>query len=437
MRKLRDLNEELDRFGMQGGASSDPQTAAPEAEKPWTTYYNDLLKKAQERKSTAQAVVDQNEVTKDDLDALKEDTSSRAVAGGLQSAANKFLSVGGEAPKSQLTDTFNNMTKSTTDNLTQRRTLADTAQKQVTQADGDIQLGFQKPFEFGKLENEKEDIDPNSSASVSARDFIKKSIGVDIPTNMSAAQLGKSSTMQPLITKWQADRAESQRKSDQDFQLNRERENQKFTAGQNNIARNATAAEHEKERTTKSAEHEKERSAKAATEKDKAALARELAAAKAGTVKAKFEALDPDKQETIKGLAKKNVEKTSIKNQIDGYLQQYRDATTESDRIRVGRQMIKVLNSPEGADAVGSEEVKRLAGALEVNLFNITGPGPMFGRDLPGFERQVEATSGAIDKGIHANKSIIDDTLGRTPAVDPKKPKAVKVYGKGDEIPDP
>jgi hypothetical protein len=107
-------------------------------------------------------------------------------------------------------------------------------------------------------------------------------------------------------------------------------------------------------------------------------------------------------------LATSNADKISIANQIAASLEEFQKAPTEDDRIRIGNGMIKVLNSTQGQDAVGAEESKRLADALNFQKFNLTGPGPMFGRDLPGFESQTLSTLNAIKKSIQSNQEIIE-----------------------------
>lgn len=111
-------------------------------------------------------------------------------------------------------------------------------------------------------------------------------------------------------------------------------------------------------------------------------------------------------------IVKQQVKKKTIRNQIGSYLEQFRNAASPDDQVRIGRQMLKVLNSTEGADAIGVDEAQRLGNALEFQLFNMTGPGPMFGRDLDGFERQVQATMNSIDGAIEQNQKRIDEISG-------------------------
>ncbi len=129
------------------------------------------------------------------------------------------------------------------------------------------------------------------------------------------------------------------------------------------------------------------------------------------SLNAKTEAADakmaPEDKATITGLAQKNAAKISIANQMQGYLDQYRNAKSDDQKVTIGRQMIKVLNSPEGADAVGSEESKRLGSLIEYQMFNMRNPGPMFGRDLQGFDTQVVDTINSVKSGVKKNNEMI------------------------------
>ena len=146
------------------------------------------------------------------------------------------------------------------------------------------------------------------------------------------------------------------------------------------------------------------------------------AVAPEGTKKPGGADLPLDAKKQVETLSTKNASKIAIKNQMASYYEQFKAAKTKDDQIRIGRQMLKVLNSPEGADAISVEEANRLGNALEVQVFNWKGPGPLFGRDLEGFGSQVEATIGAIDGSIQANQAQIDTLMGRKPAAAPSAP---------------
>lgn len=131
-----------------------------------------------------------------------------------------------------------------------------------------------------------------------------------------------------------------------------------------------------------------------------------------------------DVKEQVTALSTKTGNKISIANQLDSYLHEFQTAKTSDDKVRIGRQMLKVLNSPEGADAVGVDEAKRLGDALEYHVANFGSlvgatPGKFVGRDLGGFEKQVQSTIGAVRGSIDSNRKETDRLLGRIPASAP------------------
>lgn len=138
--------------------------------------------------------------------------------------------------------------------------------------------------------------------------------------------------------------------------------------------------------------------------------------AQQNTPSKQFDNLPEDKKATITDLAKKNAGKTSIRNQIKSVMDRW-DSMPEDQRIAAGQQLIKTLNSTEGADAVGSEEAKRLAGKLTFAYGNFSNDNPtQFGRDLSGFKEQANNVVAAIDGGIKSNQSVIDAAYGRAQA---------------------
>jgi hypothetical protein len=119
-----------------------------------------------------------------------------------------------------------------------------------------------------------------------------------------------------------------------------------------------------------------------------------------------------DRQKIVEGLATKNAGKSSIKNQLDAFMGSW-DGLSEDQKIVQGRQLLKTLNSPEGADAIGAEEAKRLGGLLEYKIGNFTDPGSFIGRDLEEFGNQVRNTSRMLGDGISSNQDQIDMNMGR------------------------
>lgn len=129
--------------------------------------------------------------------------------------------------------------------------------------------------------------------------------------------------------------------------------------------------------------------------------------------KHEFDHLAPEKQKTVEELAKKNAGKTSIMNQINSAMSGW-DSLPDDQKVSAGRQLLKTLNSTEGADAIGAEEAKRLGGKLEFALGNITNSNPtQFGRDLEGFKTQTGNVAKAIKGAIEANQKVIDESYGR------------------------
>lgn len=137
-----------------------------------------------------------------------------------------------------------------------------------------------------------------------------------------------------------------------------------------------------------------------------------------GGEKAKFDRLPEDQKNLVEGLSKKNASKVAIASQIDSALKNA-EKLPDDQKLMQYRQMIKVLNSTEGQDAVGVEEAKRLAGMLEFRIGNILEPGEFFGRDLPGFEEQAKITSNALKMSTKTNQGLIDKVMGRSEASSP------------------
>lgn len=134
------------------------------------------------------------------------------------------------------------------------------------------------------------------------------------------------------------------------------------------------------------------------------------------------EKLPLDKKKTVETLSTKNANKLAIKNQIDAVLANW-NSMSEDQQVAAGRQLLKTLNSTEGADAIGTEEANRLGSKLEFAMGNFTNSNPtQFGRDLKGFYEQAENTAKGIGTAVSANQRIIDEQMGRRSAQAPSKP---------------
>jgi len=131
------------------------------------------------------------------------------------------------------------------------------------------------------------------------------------------------------------------------------------------------------------------------------------------------EKLPLDSKQMVSGLASKQASKMSIKNQIDATLKQWPNLS-DDQKVTAGRQLLKTLNSTEGADAIGAEEANRLGAKLEFSLGNFTNSNPtQFGRDLKGFYEQATNTSKAIGDAVKSNQGTIDQLMGRSPSKPP------------------
>lgn len=151
---------------------------------------------------------------------------------------------------------------------------------------------------------------------------------------------------------------------------------------------------------------------------------REIAAKKA---KEADENLPIDKKKLIEGLSAKNANKISIANQINAVMENW-DSYSDDQKLSQGRQLLKTLNSPEGADAIGAEEAKRLGSKLEFAAGNFTNSNPtQFGRDLGGFAQQARDTAKNIESAVSANKKEIDSIYGRKSESDKFKGLFVEV----------
>ena len=132
------------------------------------------------------------------------------------------------------------------------------------------------------------------------------------------------------------------------------------------------------------------------------------------------EKLPLDQKKLVETLSTKNANKIAIKNQIQAVVDSW-DNLSDEQKVTQGGQLLKTLNSSEGADAIGVEEAKRLGSMLEFQMFNVTQPGAFVGRDLKGFKTQAQNTANNIGTAVESNSAIIDRAMGR-----PAKPSTTK-----------
>lgn len=112
-------------------------------------------------------------------------------------------------------------------------------------------------------------------------------------------------------------------------------------------------------------------------------------------------------QEAQKKIVGNNVQLSNVRNAMAEALTKLEDKNLPEDqKIKVGQSLFKLLNSAEGADAVGAEEAKRLGSYLEYQKFNMTDPGAFWGRDVNGFTDQVRNYRDVLDGRIRRNEDM-------------------------------
>lgn len=127
-----------------------------------------------------------------------------------------------------------------------------------------------------------------------------------------------------------------------------------------------------------------------------------------------------------KDFVKRNIQLASVKTAMDSALAQLNDPNkSEEEKVKVGQGLLKLLNSAEGADAVGAEESKRIGGYLEYQKGNFFEPGKFWGRDLPSFISQVQNNSDLLADRIKRNEMTAQGVgLGQSIAEVVAPPKA-------------
>lgn len=128
---------------------------------------------------------------------------------------------------------------------------------------------------------------------------------------------------------------------------------------------------------------------------------------------------DPDRRlpteakQTVEKLAQKNANKLTIATQVESVMGDW-EKMSDTEKLQQGRQLIKVLNSAEGQDAVSADEAKRLAGKLEYAFGNFSNSNPtQFGRDLEGFRQDAINTTKQLRHAVKSNQKIIKQVSGR------------------------
>lgn len=128
-----------------------------------------------------------------------------------------------------------------------------------------------------------------------------------------------------------------------------------------------------------------------------------------------------DKKKIVETLSTKIANVSSIKNELDTFVSMW-PTLTENERLKQGELLLKTLNSPQGADAIGVEEANRLGNKLRFAFGNLTNDNPtQFGRDLEGFYDDVKNTSVRLGGTIQKNQDQVDESMGRPGVVKIKK----------------
>lgn len=112
-------------------------------------------------------------------------------------------------------------------------------------------------------------------------------------------------------------------------------------------------------------------------------------------------------------IVKQNASILTVKNAIDAAIKQLDDPNISVDaKYKVGENMLKLLNSSVGKDAVGKDEAERLGSNLQYAFGNFTGVGGLrVGRDLDAFITQVKNKSNELADSYELNKQSADSIL--------------------------
>jgi len=148
---------------------------------------------------------------------------------------------------------------------------------------------------------------------------------------------------------------------------------------------------------------------------------KEIADQKQSTGDYEFKKLPKDAQITIESLTEDASKQTAMGNQVNELIDQMKDPKmSNEDKVASANEQVKLLNSTLGSDAVGAEEVKRIAKFLDYL------PSPTVGKyttgpDIEGYTRQLENLKKRTDGSIALLKSQVDEAYGRKKTNTPEK----------------
>jgi hypothetical protein len=320
---------------------------------------------------------DDNKVSRQELDDSRNRSNANTIIAGLSKAS---AAMGGT--QSYVPETAAALNEQDARNLATRKAFANHGYENAQQALGDMQ---EAPLRMQKSDEILKSTDPQSELSKFSREYYQRLMGGKrvLPDSMSAADIAKFS---PDIVRIASD------KMQKDFQRELSRNNQQFQQQQGDLGYQRELELNDM----------------------KAQRAMELSEAKGENKKRidqDFNALPKLAQKRVEELNGDVNKKTIITNQIDGYLEQYDKATNSAEKSRVGQQMIKLLNSTLGADAVGAEEARRLANELEP--FTLKGPNglPRIGQDLAGFRDRADQVRQSLRNAVKMNENAITETF--------------------------
>jgi hypothetical protein len=131
--------------------------------------------------------------------------------------------------------------------------------------------------------------------------------------------------------------------------------------------------------------------------------------------------LDPVQKYTVEVVAKKVANQRAMSNKVYAAMSRYKDKLdlSKSDPLNEGKyrkealgiaqDLLKTLNSEEGSDALGAEEVSRLAPELDEIHASIINP--RIGFDLPGFYRRASNRLEIVKDSIRSNEKDLTAAL--------------------------
>jgi hypothetical protein len=358
----------------------DGEMAGPPPAPPldYNKLYTDSLQRGMES-------ADQNRVTRDDIDANQRQQTLRNVLSGFSQAA---ANVGGT--QTVVPGVAQGFDEADKDALGARDRLASQGMQEQQRAIEGLQNEEFRPL---KLEGTKLQVegarrqndmqvqaaDPKSSLSQNIRTFYKDRVGINFPDNISALDI-ESYVKDPALTKMAYENQWKLMQANQNFSRQQAEENRMFRM-----------EERERDRQTM-IENAKLRNESNLNPNAKA-----------------YNALPEPQKIAVKELSTSAAKKQVISNQIEGFLDQWKKSSSNAEKTRVGQQMIKLLNSTEGQDAVGAEEARRLANELEPYTWKSPTGLPRLGQDLKGFENRIEAVRNSLMNAVKTNQAQVMD----------------------------